>query len=173
MVQPAGTKGGPEDIMAIVPIQGLWETHLTVADLDRSIGFYRDVIGLTLAHTIPERHVAFFWIGQPRQAMLGLWSIHTSPMGMRLHYAFQVTIDDVKTSVQALRRAGLEPLSGTGRPIDEPEVIPWIPAASVYFKDPDGHSLEFIAMLPEAPQPAMQRTMFSEWNKLHASAEPV
>src|SRR6202051_686023 len=109
-------KGGKEDDMAIVPIQGLWETHLTVADLDRSVSFYRDVVGLTLAHTVPERHVAFFWIGQPRQAMLGLWSIHTSPMAMRLHYAFQVTLDDVKASVERLRRAGLEPLSGTGRP---------------------------------------------------------
>ncbi|MGA3003676.1 MAG: VOC family protein [Acetobacteraceae bacterium] len=157
--------------MSIVPIQGLWETHLTVADLDRSIAFYRDVIGLTLAHTVPERHAAFFWIGQPRQAMLGLWSIHTSPMAMRLHYAFQVTLDDVQASIAALRRAGLEPVAGGGgRPIDEPEVIPWIPAASVYFKDPDGHSLEFIAMLPELPQPQMKRVMLSEWHKLHATA---
>jgi len=160
--------------VAIVPIQGLWETHLTVADLDRSIAFYRDVVGLTLAHTIPERHVAFFWIGQPRQAMLGLWSIHTSPMFMRLHYAFQVTIDDVEASIAALKRVGLEPLSGgAGRPIDEPEVLPWIPAASVYFRDPDGHSLEFIAMLPEAAQPRMGRTMLSEWRRLHASADPA
>jgi lactoylglutathione lyase len=155
--------------MAIVPIQGLWETHLTVADLDQSIEFYRDVVGLTLAHTIPERHVAFFWIGQPRQAMLGLWSIHTSPMAMRLHYAFQVTIDDVIASVSALRRAGIEPLSGTKRPISEPEVLPWIPAASVYFRDPDGHSLEYIAMLPEPAQPAADRMTLSEWRALHAS----
>ena len=169
MAHPADPVRGWEDIMAIVPIQGLWETHITVADLDRSIGFYRDVVGLTLAHTVPERHVAFFWIGRPRQAMLGLWSIHTSPMAMKLHYAFQVTLDDVTASVTALRRAGLEPLSGTGRPIDEPEVIPWAPAASVYFKDPDGHSLEFIAMLPEPPRPRMQCVMLSEWHKLHES----
>ena len=74
--------------MTLVPIGGLWETHITVSDLDRSIRFYRDVVGLTLAHSVPERHVAFFWIGQPRQAMLGLWSTLTSPMGMKLHYAF-------------------------------------------------------------------------------------
>lgn len=156
--------------MAIVPIQGLWETHLTVADLDRSIAFYRDVVGLTLAHTVPERHVAFFWIGQPRQAMLGLWSIHTSPMAMKLHYAFQVTIEDVKASVVALREAGIDPLAGGGgRVIDEPEVIPWIPSASVYFKDPDGHALEFIAMLPDPPRPRTGRMMLSEWNKIHAA----
>jgi catechol 2,3-dioxygenase-like lactoylglutathione lyase family enzyme len=124
-------------------------------------------VGLTFAHSIPERHVAFFWIGQPRQAMLGLWSIHTSPMFMRLHYAFQVTIDDVEASVASLKRVGLEPLSGRGLPIDEPEVLAWIPAASVYFRDPDGHSLEFIAMLPEPAQPGMGRTTLSEWRALH------
>lgn len=146
--------------MSIVPIQGLWETHLTVADLDRSIGFYRDVVGLTLAHIVPERHAAFFWICQPRQAMLGLWSVHTSPMAMRLRYPFQVTLEHVQASVAALRQAGLQPVSGSGgRPTGEPEVIPWIPAASVYFRDPDGHLLEFIAMLPEPPRPQMPPVM--------------
>ena len=27
-------------------VRGLFETHLTVSDLDRSIAFYRDVVGL-------------------------------------------------------------------------------------------------------------------------------
>ena len=46
----------------IVPIRGLFEAHLTVSDLDRSIRFYRDVLGLPLAQQIPERNVAFFWV---------------------------------------------------------------------------------------------------------------
>jgi catechol 2,3-dioxygenase-like lactoylglutathione lyase family enzyme len=152
--------------MSIVPIAGLWETHITVSDLDRSIGFYRDVVGLTLAHTVPHRHAAFFWIGPPRQAMLGLWSIHTSPIAMKLHYAFQVTLEDAVKSIAALTKAGLQPTSGTGQPIDEPEVIPWIPSASVYFVDPDGHSLEFIAMLPEPPAPDMKHLPLSAWRDL-------
>ena len=156
--------------MAIVPITGLWETHLAVSDLDRSICFYRDVLGLTPAHAVPERHVAFFWIGQPRQAMLGLWSTQTSPMGLRLHFAFQVAVADVIASVAALKAAGLQPLSGIGEPIDEPEVIPWIPAASVYFRDPDGHSLEFIATLADRPAPTMGRMKLSEWHPLALTA---
>src|ERR1700733_7723363 len=157
------TQTGLENIMTLVPISGLWETHITVSDLDRSIRFYRDVVGLTLAHTVPERHVAFFWIGKPRQAMLGLWSTQTSPMGMKLHYAFQVTIEDAIGSIAALKDAGLQPTGLTGQPISEPEVIPWIPSASVYFPDPDGHSLEYIAMLPEAPAPAKKQMPLSEW----------
>jgi hypothetical protein len=37
--------------------------------------------------------------------------------------------------------------------IDEPVVFPWMPAASVYFDDPDGHSLEYIALLPHPARP--------------------
>jgi catechol 2,3-dioxygenase-like lactoylglutathione lyase family enzyme len=156
-----------EAVMGIVPIEGLWETHLTVSDLERSIAFYRDTLGLTLAHRVPERHAAFFWIGEPRQAMLGLWRIHTSPLSLRLHFAFQVGLDNVVASVAALRTAGLRPRSGAGETIEEPEDIPWIPAASVYFDDPDGHSLEFIAMLPDPPEPAAPRMSLSDWRRRH------
>jgi catechol 2,3-dioxygenase-like lactoylglutathione lyase family enzyme len=154
--------------MALVPIGGLFEAHLTVSDLDRSIAFYRDVLGLELAHTIPSRHVAFFWNGAPGAAMLGLWSIHSSPMAMRLHIAFRVTLQQVEASIKALRAAGLPPLSGTGRqPIEEPVVLTWMPAASVYFDDPDGHSLEYICMLPDQPRPDLPRIPLSEWRALN------
>ena len=33
----------------------------------------------------------------------------------------------------------------------EPSVIGWMPSAQIYFSDPDGHSLEFIALLDDAP----------------------
>jgi lactoylglutathione lyase len=160
-------------MMTLVPVSGLWETHITVSDLNRSIDFYRDVVGLTLAHIVPQRHVAFFWVGAPRQTMLGLWSIHTVPMAMKLHYAFQVSIEDAIASIAALNDAGLRPESGIGEVISEPEVIPWIPSASVYFKDPDGHSLEYIAMLPDAPAPRMDRMPLSKWRDLQATLDPL
>jgi lactoylglutathione lyase len=150
--------------MAIVPIKSLFEAHLTVSDLDRSIAFYRDVVGLTLAHRVPERHAAFFWMGQPGQSMLGLWSIHSAPMSMRLHIAFDVTLENVIASVGRLRDAGIVPRHGGGRtPIDEPIVISWMPAATVYFDDPDGHSLEYICMLQEKPRPEWGWIPLSEW----------
>ena len=81
--------------MSIVPIRGLFEAHLTVSDLDRSIAFYRDVLGLTLAHRIAARQVAFFWVPSSDRAMLGLWSIGTSPLRLRLHIAFDVALPAV------------------------------------------------------------------------------
>jgi lactoylglutathione lyase len=153
-------------VTGIVPIRRLFEAHLTVSDLERSIAFYRDTLGLTLAHRVPERHAAFFWMGRPGETMLGLWSIHSSPMALRLHIAFEVAPDDVIASVAALRQAGLEPQDGSGQAVDEPVVLCWMPAASVYFKDPDGHSLEYIAMLPDRPRPDLGRMPLSQWRTL-------
>jgi lactoylglutathione lyase len=148
----------------IVPVRGLFETHLTVRDLERSTAFYRDVVGLALAHRVPERNAAFLWIGAPGQAMLGLWSLGTSPVYLRLHTAFEVSLDDVLASVTSLRRAGITPRSSGGGPeIDEPVVFGWMPAASVYFDDPDGHSLEYIAMLPDPPRPEAGIVPLSAW----------
>lgn len=148
--------------MAVVPISGLFEAHLTVANLERSIAFYRDVLGLELAHTLPERHVAFFWVGERGGAMLGLWSVYSSPMSMRLHIAFRLTLERVEASVEALRLAGLAPHDGR-TPIDEPVVLAWMPAASVYFDDPDGHLLEYICMMPDPPRPELGTVPLSRW----------
>ena len=65
-----------------------------------------------------------------------------------------------------LRAAGLTPRSPDHAPIDEPVVLSWMPAASVYFDDPDGHSLEFIAMLVERPRPELGPVTWSEWRRL-------
>lgn len=148
--------------MPIVPIKGLFETHLTVANLDRSIEFYRDVVGLELAHTVPERHAAFFWVGAQGQTMLGLWSIHSSPLCMRLHVAFDVAEEHVEASIGRLRDAGIEPRHA-GKPMQEPVVISWMPAASVFFDDPDGHRLEFIAMLEGPSNPDWGWIPLSDW----------
>jgi catechol 2,3-dioxygenase-like lactoylglutathione lyase family enzyme len=154
---------------AVIPVSGLYESHLTVANLDRSIAFYRDVVGLELAHIVPSRNAAFFWIGGRERSMLGLWCIHSSPLRLRLHIAFATELDEVRNSVAVLRAKGIVPRSGGGGPeIGEPAVIPWMPAASVYFDDPDG--LEYIAILPHPPRPDMPgRVSLSAWEKMHAS----
>ena len=52
------------------PVSRLFEAHLSVADLDRSVAFYRDRLGLELAQVIPSRQVAFFsdWLAWPHDA---------------------------------------------------------------------------------------------------------
>ena len=75
-------------------VTGLFEAHLTVADLNHSVAFYRDVVGLTLALEVPERGAAFFWIGGSGDAMLGLWSPGSAPMALSLHIAFKASLDE-------------------------------------------------------------------------------
>lgn len=139
-------------------IRGLFETHLTVRDLDRSIAFYRDVVGLTLAHRIPERGAAFLWIGGAGKAMLGLWSIGTSPLSLRLHFSLEVALADLLAAPAKLRSTGISPRDG-----DEPVVLGWMPAASVFFDDPDGHSVELISMLSDEPRPDVGWVPYSRW----------
>jgi lactoylglutathione lyase len=148
----------------------LFETHLLVRDLQRSIGFYRDVVGLELAFEVPERDVAFFWIGGTGRSMLGLWGIGSAPMRMELHIAFEVALDDLLEAPRQLRDQNVTPLSFFGQETDEPSVIGWMPAAIVYFRDPDGNLLEYLAMLDEQSQPERGIVPFSEWTAATTSA---
>ena len=86
-------------------------------DVPRAVRFYREIVGLELAYEVPDRGAAFLWAGELGGAMLGLWSLGTAPMGMRLHVAFAVELDELLSAPSALTAAGVTPLSffGDGR----------------------------------------------------------
>ena len=161
---PTDCRSGKE-VMMPTPVRQLFETHLTVRDLDRSMAFYRDVLGFQAAYLLRERGVAFFWVGDPGTTMLGLWATGTPPLALKLHTAFSAGLDDVLASPSVLKQAGVEPLDFDGQPTNEPCVLAWMPAAAVYFADPDGHSLEYIAMLPDPPRPEAGIVPYSTWVK--------
>jgi lactoylglutathione lyase len=146
-----------------VPVRGLFETHLTVRDVSRSVAFYRDVVGLPLALDLPERNAAFMWIGERGRSMLGLWGIGSSVNSLTLHIAFEVALDDLLSSPGRLRAQGVAPLSFFGEETTEPDVLGWMPAAAVYFEDPDGHLLEYLTMLPDGPRPDAGVVSYSKW----------
>ena len=82
---------------------------------------------------------------------------------MRLHLAFTSTVDQILATPAALKANGVTPKGFHGEPVEEPVVIGWMPAISLYFTDPDGHLLETLAMLPEEPCPAIGVVPYSEW----------
>ena len=141
----------------------LFETHLHASDLKRSMDFYGGVLGLELAAVFEERKVAFYWLGGPGTSMLGLWETGSSPQRLSLHTAFQVELDDLLLAADTLRAKNVTPLDFNGQPAAEPVVLAWMPAASLYFHDPDGNLLEFLAMLPEAPRPELGVVAWSRW----------
>ena len=142
---------------------GLFEAHLTVSDLKRSMDFYERVVGLERAHVVPEREAAFYWIGGRGRSMLGLWGAGAGPLRMTLHVAFAARLADVLDAPKRLEAAGVVPRDFWGEPSHEPSVIGWMPAASVFFTDPDGHLLEFLAMLSEPANASIGIVPWSAW----------
>ena len=149
----------------MVPLRDLFETHLTVADLQRSMTFFGEVLGLELAKVFSEPRVAFYWIGGRGNSMLGLWEVGSSPQKMNLHIAFQSDLQDLLDAPARIRAVGVVPLDFSGKSTDEPVVLAWMPAASLYFHDPDGNLLELISMLPDPPQPELGIVSWNCWSR--------
>lgn len=152
----------------LLPVERLFEAHLNVASLQRSVAFYTELLGLPLAAIFPERRVAFVWIGSPGQSLLGLWEVGSSPQGLTMHLALKVALDDLLKAVTELPRIGIAPLGFTGEATDQPAVLAWLPAASIYFRDPDNNLLEFITMLAEPSRRDLGVVSWRDWNNRNA-----
>ncbi len=149
-------------------IDGLFETHINVSDLGRSMAFYGETLGLELALLETERRIAFYWIGGRGEAMLGLWERPDQVQAQ--HFAFRASIEAIRErAVPYLHERGL-----VGRDFDDTQeaafVFGWMPAIAIYFRDPDGHSLEFIAMLPDEPRPEVGRVSWEQWRALQKNS---
>ena len=131
----------------------LYEAHLSVADTDASQTFYVRVVGLEFAHRDLTRDIIFLWAGDDRRSMLGLWG-PTTTYGRdfhKSHIAFAISLPELLAAGERLRSSGVACQNFRGEQTDEPSVIGWMPSAHLYFRDPDGHSLEFIALLDDHP----------------------
>ena len=150
----------------IVTNDRIFEAHLAVRDVAQSLAFYRDRLGLEMAYLSPDR-VAFVWAGGRGCTMLGLWAAGAAPQHVTGHVAFATTLGDVIAAPALLERNGITPLDFDGRPTVEAVVLAWMPAAAVYFRDPDDHLLEFIAMLDDEAQPEGGVVTWRNWNARH------
>lgn len=152
-------------------IQGLYEAHLPVSDLKRSIPFYAG-LGLELAWQ--DEETAFFWI-EKKKSWLGLWQgeeYRTRYHPSLRHVAFRVDYEDLKRSLNWLREIKVDPVPFGSRDSVEPFVRPHQGNASVYFNDPDGNSLELMCFVdvPDRLKGIADKLSFEEWEALLGSA---
>ena len=144
-------------------IKGLYETHIHVSNLEKAIDFYKNILGLEHCHTEAQRRIAFFWIGKPKEYMLGLWEKPIAELENR-HFAFRCGVDDIlNNAIPFLKESGLHPYNFLKDETERPMVFAWMPALAIYFNDPDGNVLEFIAVLEGDAKPELGVISYEEW----------
>jgi lactoylglutathione lyase len=145
-------------------IRSLYETHIPVADFERSRRFYEDLLGLHVGWIDEDQRRLLYWVGSPGKAMLGIREKQAEQVSWH-HFAFEVELEDMKAAVSFLNSKGIK----CHNRIDQgeyPQVFGWMPAVAIYFNDPDGHLLEFISMLPDPPRPDLGLLSWEEWDRL-------
>src|SRR5436190_12033494 len=142
----------------------LFETHVPVTSTETSAKFYVDIVGLEFAYRDPDRDIVFLWIGTGRRSMLGLWGPTTTRGGRphECHFAIALSLPELLLAGKRLNDLGVAARNFMEEETTEPSVIGWMPSAQLYFRDPDGHSVEFIALLNDPPDPKFIGPM-SQW----------
>ena len=122
-------------------MRGLLELVLDVSDLERSLLFYHDVIGLPIVERWPEPRVAV-WLGTGRHGVLGLWppesgvpgvGIHGSRGGSHVHFALYVESETLDERRKTLIDAGYQVEGPVGFANSN---------RSIFTTDPDGNIVE-------------------------------
>lgn len=145
-------------------IKGLYEAHLPVRNLEKSMAFYAN-LGLELAWR--DEETAFFWI-EKKKSWLGLWEgeEHSIPYHPSIkHIAFRIDYADMKKALAWLTSKQIEAVPFGGRKSVEPFVRPNQGNASVYFQDIDGNSLELMCSIevPEKLKHLTTKLSLEEW----------
>ncbi|MFN7250475.1 MAG: VOC family protein [Anaerobacillus sp.] len=143
----------------------LYETHIQTTNLEEAIAFYQS-IDLELAFVLQERRVAFFWLGDSskKEQMLGIWEV-SSEHFRKSHFAFYIPFEELLKVPSYLAQKGIEVTASFGLDASEPVVHSWMPAASYYFSDKDGNSLEYITVLQGDPIPELGAVHLSKWEQ--------
>lgn len=144
---PADVKALPGGGREIRPGADIGHVNLTVSDLERAVGFYRDIIGLHV--TQRDQHSAFLAAGAyHHHVALNTWDperVPRPPHAAGLHH-FALRLPDraaLAEVVARLVRAGHPLLGATDHGVN----------LAVYLRDPDGNGLELMVDRSSADWP--------------------
>lgn len=125
--------------MAFEGLGRIGQIHLSVADVDRSVTFYRDVLGIPFLFAVPGQQMAFFdcdgvrlYLGVPESEEF------------RSKSTIYFSVDDVDAAYEELRERGVS-FRGAPHLINKTESSElWM----AFFTDPDGNNLVLMAERP-------------------------
>ena len=129
-------------------IRGLAEVVISVHDMQKSLNFYRDILGLMVMSPPDFRGAVFLRISQepdtvPQQLVLvplpeGTDAFPTERVRRPLHHlGIEVAREDFESERERLQGLGFDVRSGEH---------PFLPLKGMYLDDPDGNEVELIAM---------------------------
>jgi catechol 2,3-dioxygenase len=130
----------------MVQIIGLVEVVFLVQDLERSVAFYRDLLGLTVIS--PEGFpAAFLRIGEEREGVPHQVVLVPRPPEVRAgassklerdihHIGLEVPADQLEAERSRLSGLGIAVRGGEH---------PFLPVEAFYLDDPDGNEIEIVA----------------------------
>jgi predicted enzyme related to lactoylglutathione lyase len=116
----------------------LGQVHISVTDLDRSVAFYRDVLGIPHLFTVPGQPMAFFASGDVR-----LYLGRPESPEFTSHCVLYFRVDDIDIEAARLRDEGVG--------VEEPHVVNRDGGTELWMaglRDPDGHH---IVLMQERP----------------------
>jgi len=122
--------------MALGPMA---QIHISVTDLERSVAFYRDVLGIPHLFTVPGQPMAFFQSGDVR-LYLGV----PESEEFRSHTVHYYSVDDIDAEYARLTGLGVSFM-------DKPHVVHRDDSGELwmaFFADPDGHQLALMHQRP-------------------------
>jgi predicted enzyme related to lactoylglutathione lyase len=129
--------------MALGPVG---QIHISVTDIDRSVAFYRDVLGIPLLFQVPGQPMAFFSSGAVRLYL----GVPESPE-FRSKVVLYFTVEDIDAEYHRL--VNLPGLEFSERP----QIVHRDAGGELWMtftRDPDGHHIGLMQLRPPHDQHA-------------------
>jgi lactoylglutathione lyase len=113
----------------------LWTT-LRVADLDRSLKFYQEVVGLPVRHRLTQPGMTLVFLGEGETLVELIFDPKQTAVDLGQHVSLGFQVADLDATLADLKARGIEI---TGGPVQAG------PRMRFFFvKDPDGLTVQFV-----------------------------
>lgn len=122
-------------------VAAIGQIHIGVKDIDRAVGFYRDVLGMPLLFEVPEQKMAFFDCGGIRLYLSADVS-EEFPSNPLIYYS----VADINEAFEAIRAHGVDFLR-------EPHVVHRTEHSELWiagFHDPEGNFIHLMSEVSPA-----------------------